>query len=237
MKLSIIMPVYNERKTIIEILRKVLDVDLSEIGFTKEIIVIDDGSTDGTREILKTASGYQVPDPSVNQIKTIYHEKNQGKGVAVRTGLKYVTGDIVLIQDADLEYDPNDYVELIKPIVEKKSKIVYGSRTLGKNKKSYWSYYLGGRMLSFFTNLLYGSHLTDEATCYKVFSSDVIRDTRLTCRKFEFCPEVTAKALKRGYKILEIPIHYYPRHIREGKKIRFSDALEAFWVLIKYRIT
>jgi len=159
------------------------------------------------------------------------------RGSAIRTGLKCITGDIVLIQDADLEYDPEDYVKLIKPILEKKACIVYGSRTTGKNKKSYWSFYLGGRMLSFFTNLLYGSHLTDEATCYKVFRSDVIKKIRLVSKKFEFCPEVTAKLLKKGYKILEVPIRYYPRSISEGKKIRFRDAIEAFWVLIKYRIT
>ena len=232
MKLSIIIPVFNEKDTILKLLKKVGSVILQ-----KEIIIVDDGSFDGTKEILKTEAVYRMLDTSQNQIKIVCHEKNMGKGMAIRTGLKHVTGDIVIIQDADLEYDPEDYVKLIDPILQKKADIVYGSRILGKNKKSYWSFYLGGRVLSFFTNLLYGSHITDEPTCYKVFRSDVINSTRLVCKRFEFCPEITAKLLKKGHKIYEVPIHYYPRSISNGKKIRFRDAIEAFWVLIKYRIT
>lgn len=239
MKLSVIIPVFNEKNTIAEVLRRVITVDLLSLGLKKEIIVVDDGSTDGTREILKqyqvSSIQYPVKSQPINEIKVIYHEKNMGKGAAIRTGLVNVTGDIVIIQDADLEYDPQDYPKLIEPILSGKAKVVYGSRILGKGRKSYWSFYIGGRFLSFLTNLLYNAKITDEPTCYKVFQADVIKNINLRCRRFEFCPEVTAKLRKKGYEIYEIPIHYEPRSLEEGKKINWKDGLEAIWTLIKYR--
>ena len=226
MKLSIIMPVYNEKSTIKEIIHRIKNVPID-----KEIIIADDCSTDGTREILRKL---QSEEYDKGEIKIIYHEKNMGKGWAIRTALKYVSGEIVIIQDADLEYEPEDYPRLIEPIVSGEASVVYGPRSLGK-KISYLSFYLGGQFLSFLTNILYGSHITDEATCYKVFRADVIKGINLKCERFEFCPEVTAKLLKKGYKIYEVPIHYYPRSIKEGKKINWKDGLEAIWTLIKYR--
>jgi len=226
MKLSIIIPVYNEKSTIKEIIHRIKNVPID-----KEIIIADDCSTDGTREILRKL---QSEEYDKGEIKIIYHEKNMGKGWAIRTALKYVSGEIVIIQDADLEYEPEDYPRLIEPIVSGEASVVYGPRSLGK-KISYLSFYLGGQFLSFLTNILYGSHITDEATCYKVFRADVIKGINLKCERFEFCPEVTAKLLKKGYKIYEVPIHYYPRSIKEGKKINWKDGLEAIWTLIKYR--
>jgi dolichol-phosphate mannosyltransferase len=172
-----------------------------------------------------------------SDIKIIYHEKNKGKGAAIRTAIKHVTGDIVVIQDADLEYDPNDYVALVKPIMDGTTTVVYGSRQLGlSNKHSYVSFYLGGRLLTILTNLLYRSHITDEPTCYKVFKSETLKSIPLNCARFEFCPEVTAKVLKRKIQIVELPIHYYPRKKEEGKKIKWKDGVHAIWTLLKYWI-
>jgi glycosyltransferase involved in cell wall biosynthesis len=226
MKLSIIIPVYNEEKTILEILSKIDEVKISP---EKEIIIVDDGSKDKTREILSRINGR-----SKNK-KIIFHDKNYGKGHAILTGLKHASGQIILIQDADLEYDPNDYSKLIAPIINKKAKVVYGSRNLRDNKRSAISFYLGGRFLSFLANLLYGTKITDEATCYKVFRADIIKNIDLKCEKFEFCPEVTAKVAKKGINILEVPISYYPRGKKQGKKIKWKDGIEAIWALIKYR--
>ncbi len=225
MKLSIIIPVYNEKKTLPKLLKKVENVK----GINKEIIIVDDGSRDGTRDFLNKVK---------RKYKVIFHEKNQGKGMAIRTGLKHATGDIVIIQDADLEYDPNDYHKLIKPIVEGKAKVVYGSRRLQKQKEEYANigFYIGGIGLNFIANLLYPNlHITDEATCYKVFKADVIKNLNLKCKRFEFCPEVTAKLAKRKIKIMEIPISYHPRSVEEGKKINWKDGLEAVWTLLKYK--
>lgn len=227
MKISVIIPAHNEERTIAEIIRRVKAVNL-----TKEIIVINDASTDKTGHILDRISREQV---SGSPIKVIRHLQNQGKGAAIRAGLKEAVGDIVIIQDADLEYDPQDYAGLIQPIIDGKTSVVYGSRCLSKNKISSPGFFLGGKLLSFLTNLLYRAGITDEPTCYKVFKREVLQNLDLKCRRFEFCPEVTAKVRKRGYKIYEVPIHYYPRTIKEGKKIRFSDGLSAVWTLIKYR--
>ncbi len=227
MKLSVIIPVYNEEKTISEIIKRVKAVNLK-----KEIIVVEDGSTDRTKEILKEIVKEKDKD---NEIKLIARPKKYGKGEAIRTGLKDVTGDIVIIQDADLEYDPNDYYALIRPIVEGKTIVVYGSRELGKNRKSSLSFFLGGKFFSFLANLLYNAKITDEPTCYKVFKKEVLQNLSLKCMGFEFCPEVTAKLRKKGYKIFEVPIHYSPRSIKRGKKIRISDGVIAIWTLIKYR--
>jgi len=225
MKLSIIIPVYNEKESIEKLIEKVKAVKLGKIK--KEIIIIDDFSTDGSREILK-----KIKD---KQIKVIFHNENKGKGYAIRTGLKQVTGDIVIIQDADLEYDPEDYKKLIKPIIEKQVKVVYGSRILGNNNYSALSFFLGGKLLTFIANLLYNIKISDEPTCYKVFKTEVIKNLNLECERFEFCPEVTAKIAKKGYKIKEIPISYYPRNKKQGKKINWKDGLEAIWTLIKYK--
>ena len=226
MKLSVIIPVFNEKATIEQIIKKVKKVPVE-----KEIIVVDDGSTDGTAEILK-----EISEKDKN-IKIILKEKNEGKGSAIREGLKYVNGDVVVIQDADLEYEPTDWIEMLKFMEEKKADVVYGSRVLGKNKKSSFVFYLGGRILSIITNFLYGAGITDEPTCYKMFNTEIIKSLNLKCRGFEFCPEVTAKIRKKGIKIYEVPIHYNPRSTKEGKKIRWKDGIIAIWTLIKYRFT
>ncbi|MCM8818096.1 MAG: glycosyltransferase family 2 protein [Candidatus Omnitrophica bacterium] len=222
MKLSVIIPVYNEKDTILKILEKVKQVNVE-----KEIIVVDDGSTDGTVDILQ-----QIKD---EKIKIILKEKNEGKGSAIREGLKYVTGDVIVIQDADLEYNPSDWIEMLKFMEEKNAKVVFGSRILRKNKKASFFFYLGGRLLSLLANILYNAKITDEPTCYKMFKKEVIENINLKSKKFEFCPEFTAKIRKKGYKIYEVPISYNPRSIKEGKKIRFKDGIHAIWTLIKYR--
>jgi len=224
-KLSIIMPMFNEAKTLPLILAKIQQVTIK-----KEIIMVDDGSTDGTKGLLRELERQ-------DNIRVIYQNQNRGKGAAIRTAIPLVTGEVTIIQDADLEYDPNDYLKLIEPIKTDNTKVVYGSRFLNKqNKHSYLRYYLGGLTLSLLTNLLYFQKLTDEPTCYKVFDSQLLKSLNLKCRKFEFCPEVTAKVAKRGIMIREIPISYHPRSIAEGKKIRWRDGLKAIWTLIKYRI-
>jgi len=230
-KVSVIIPVYNEKNTILEIIKRVKKVPLKI-----EIIVVDDFSKDGTREILK-----KIKD---KQIKLFFHEKNFGKSHAIRTGISHVTGSIVIIQDADLEYNPQDYVKLIKPIVEGRFKVVYGTRFPRKKDKffpffQYFSlsnpYYLANKILTLTSNMLYFANISDEPTCYKVFDAGVIKSINLKCERFEFCPEVTAKVRKKGYKICEIPISYCPRSIKEGKKIKLKDAFDAFWTLLKYR--
>lgn len=222
MKLSVIIPVYNEKKTILKILEKVLKVPVE-----KEVIIVDDGSNDGTTEILK-----EIKD---ERVKVIFKEKNEGKGAAIREGLKYMTGDVFVVQDADLEYDPMDWIKMLKLMEEKNASVVFGSRILGKSKKSSFVFYLGGRILSILANFLYNAQITDEPTCYKMIKRDVINSINLKCKRFEFCPEITAKVRKLGYKIYEVPISYNPRTIKEGKKIRWKDGLIAIWTLIKYR--
>ena len=230
-QISVIIPAYNEKDTILKIIKLVKAVKIS-----KEIIIIDDFSKDGTREILK-----KIKD---EEVKVLFHEKNYGKGHALRTGIKYATGDIIIIQDADLEYDPQDYPKLIAPIVAGKTKVVYGTRFPRKKDKwfpffHYFSlsnpYYLANKILTTTTDILYLTNITDEPTCYKVFDASVFKSINLKCERFEFCPEVTAKVRKAGYKIYEVPIKYYPRSIKEGKKIKLSDAFDAMWTLIKYR--
>lgn len=226
MKLSVIIPVYNEKETISRLIQRV-----QAVAVDKEIIIVDDGSKDGTSEVLKKIALLHSP----KDLKVVFMEKNSGKGAAIRRGIKEVQGDIVIIQDADLEYDPFEYPKLIKPIVEGKTSVVYGSRILGSRAKSSWSFYLGGRVLSLLANLLYNARITDEPTCYKLFRAEVLKEIPLTCTGFEFCPEVTAKVRKAGYRIMEVPISYHPRKISEGKKIRLKDGLIAIWTLLKYR--
>jgi glycosyltransferase involved in cell wall biosynthesis len=207
MLLSVLIPAYNEVNNIQDILKKILDISIP-----KEIIVVDDGSTDGTRKLLETLKS--------DIIKVVFHEKNQGKGQAIRTAIEHSKGDIIIIQDADLEYDPQDYHKLIPVIESGKEKVVYGSRFLNKqNKHSYFSFFLGGQVVTWITNILYFQTLTDEPTCYKVFDAKLLKSIKLNCTGFEFCPEVTAKIAKLGYKIPEVPISYYPRSISEGKKL------------------
>lgn len=225
-KLSIIIPVYNEKDTLLEILRKIKKVKLP---VKKEIILVDDFSTDGTREIVKKLGS--------RHIKIFFHDKNYGKGMAIKTGLKNSTGDIIIIQDADLEYDPQDYRNLIKPIINGKAEVVYGSRLLAdkKNKHGHLSFYIGGRIVTIVTNMLFFSRLTDEPTCYKTFKAEVIKKIRIHGNRFEWEPEVTAKILKKGIRIHEVPIAYFPRDKEHGKKINWKDGLQAIWTLVKYR--
>ncbi|MBW2020165.1 MAG: glycosyltransferase family 2 protein [Deltaproteobacteria bacterium] len=224
MKLSVIIPIYNEKATIKTLLDRIGHVRLP---VEREIIIVDDGSTDSTRDLLRAL---QSPGVII-----CFHEKNQGKGAAVRTGLHVASGDIILIQDGDLEYDPADYPRLIQPIMDRKTRVVYGSRILGRSKASYFRYYWGGRFLSLLSNLLYGIHITDEPTCYKVFDAILLKGLDLRCKGFEFCPEVTAKVSRLGESITEVPISYTPRSIQEGKKIRWTDGLMAMWTLFRYR--
>ncbi len=231
MKVSIIIPAYNEELTIALIIKKVKKVKLPS-KFTKEIIVIDDCSEDKTKNILKKIKG----------IKVLTHKKNQGKGKAVRTGLEKAKGDLIIIQDADLEYDPNDYPRLIEPILKGKIKVVYGSRLrtypvklTGTNRTPLLAHFIGNKFLTLFTNFLYGCEITDMETCYKVFHRDVIKELVLRAERFDFEPEITAKILKRGYKIHEIPIKVKPRGYNEGKKIGWKDGFGAVYALVKYR--
>ncbi|MFH1894767.1 MAG: glycosyltransferase family 2 protein [Patescibacteria group bacterium] len=227
MILSIIIPVYNEKNTILKILNKIELVDILNFVDKKEIIVVDDGSSDGTRDVLKKLE---------DKYKIIYHVKNLGKGAAIRTGLKGISGDYVLIQDADLEYDPEDYKTLLACAKKNNAEVVYGSRRLNReNKFSHISYYIGGIFLNWVTRIISGTKITDESTCYKLFKKETIKSIPLRCQRFEFCPEVTVKIAKRGIKIYEVPINYYPRSKKEGKKIKWRDGVSAIWALIKYK--
>lgn len=226
-KLSIIVPVFNEVATIQEILRQVRSV---EIPLEKELIVVDDYSTDGTREVL--ADENEHPDTRV-----LLHNQNRGKGAAVRTGLREITGDIVLIQDADLEYDPRDYPRLLRPILEGRSKVVYGSRFLGEHKAMYFWHSVGNKLLTLTTNVLFDTTLTDMETCYKVFTADIARSLKLNSDRWGVDPEITAKILRTGNRIYEVPIAYNGREFWEGKKISWRDGFTVLATLIRYRIT
>lgn len=224
MKISIIVPIYNEKSTLLKVLKRIEGVNIGNIG--KEIILVDDCSTDGTRNVLKGLG---------NKYRIFYHKQNQGKGGALRTGFKQADGDFILIQDADLEYDPKDYSKLLEPLLKDEADIVYGSRNLKKNPRFRQIYYLGSLFLTSLNNILYGTRLTDLYTCYKVFKNSVFKKISIKSNGFEFEAEITAKALKRGYKIKEVPITYRPRSIKEGKKINWKDAIKGFWAIVKYR--
>ena len=224
MKLSIVIPVYNEIATLSKILERVERAPV--LGLEKEIVLIDDGSTDGTRELLKGME---------NKYRVFYHKKNQGKGGALKTGFKEATGDIILIQDADLEYYPEEYPQLLSPILEGQADIVYGSRNLTPNPRFHKSYYWGGKLISGLTNLFYGVYLTDVCTCYKVFKAEIIKKMEMNSDGFDLEAEITAKILKKKYKITEVPISYNPRSIKQGKKIKPKDGLIAVWRLFYYR--
>ncbi len=235
-KLSVIIPVYNERGTIEEIVRRVQDAPIA--GVEKEIILVDDGSSDGTRDILRAmqaANSAAAAAPPAG-MKIIFHEVNQGKGAAIRTGLRYVTGELTVIQDADLEYDPREYGVLMQPILEDRADVVYGSRFMGPHRAFNFLHMLGNKFLTLITNLLYNTILSDMETCYKMFRTAVFQDIQLRANRFDFEPEITAKILKRGYRVYEVPISYAGRDVEEGKKISaWRDGLPALWALIKYR--
>ncbi len=224
MKLTVLIPVYNEVDTLREILARVKATKLAD-----EILLVDDGSTDGTREILAELDGS-------DGVRVILHEFNQGKGAAVRTGIRHASGDVLLIQDADLEYDPRDYPRLLQPIEEGLADVVYGSRFLGAPRRvaMFW-HMVANKLLTLMTNILYDTILTDMETGYKVFRREVLAGMKLRANRFDFEPEFTAKILKRGVRIFEVPIAFNPRDYSEGKKIGLRDAFEAVWALLKYR--
>ncbi len=232
-KLSVIIPVFNEEKTVAKIAEKVIRVKLPD-NIKREIILVNDGSTDDTNKIL---SGLKI-----NGLKIFKHQKNSGKGAAIKTGLRNATGDFIIIQDADLEYDPTDYGKLLEPVINGKAKVVYGSRLInyplilwGKNKTVMPFHLVANKGLTWLTNLLYGSNLTDMETCYKLFKKEVLQKITLESQRFEFEPEVTAKVLKLKIPIKEVPINVSPRTYEEGKKIGVTDGFLAIWTLIKYR--
>lgn len=271
MKLSVIIPVFNERATIEEIVRRVRAVDLrvyvnggvrgyekvtagknadeknggsnggagalhnGEIVLDREIVLVDDGSSDGTREILSSWRDAQAQGEN-SDLQIIFHAENGGKGAALRTGFEKATGDILVVQDADLEYDPRDYVKLLAPLLEGRAPVIYGSRFLGGPRSAMsLTHTLGNKMLTIMTNILYGTSLSDMETCYKCFRRDVITGMTLHSRRFEIEPELTAKILKRGYDIFEVPITYNGRAFHEGKKISWRDGFSAVWTITKYR--
>ena len=224
MKLSVIIPVYNEAKTISEIIRRV-----KATGLVDEILVVDDGSTDGSRDILAKLN-------DTESVKVIYHETNQGKGTAVRTGIQNASGDLILIQDADLEYDPREYPVLLRPIQEDIADVVYGSRFLGAGRRPvlFWNM-VANKILTLVTNILYNNILTDMETGYKLFRREIFQNMTLHARGFDFEPEFTAKILKSKVRLYEVPITFNPRDYSEGKKIKMKDAFIAMWTLFKYR--
>ncbi len=223
MKLSVIIPVYNERHTVEELIRRVQAVDLD-----KEIIVVDDCSTDGTREILQRLA------PTLDV--AIFLDTNQGKGAAMRSGIQRATGDYVVIQDADLEYDPEDFHALLRPILEGNAEVVYGSRFIGERRNMFFHHWVGNRLLTLVTNVLYNTTLSDMETCYKLFRTDIIQGIEIASKGFTVEPEITAKILRSGILIYEVPISYAGRNYTEGKKITWRDGIWALLTLIRYRI-
>ena len=224
--LTVIMPVFNERSTVAEVVRRMRAV---ELPFTLQVIVVDDGSSDGSDKVLRA-----IEDST---IRVLRHEHNLGKGAAIRTGLAEARGDLLLIQDADLEYDPQDWPKLLKPILDGKARVVYGSRFTGERKNMLPLHWFGNRLLSLLTNLLYSSTLSDMETCYKLFDAQVLEGITIVSNKFDFEPEITAKVLRRGHRIYEVPISYAGREPDEGKKITWRDGFSALKALIKFRFT
>jgi glycosyltransferase involved in cell wall biosynthesis len=224
--LSVIVPVFNERVTVAEVIRRIRAVD---VPVDVEVIVVDDGSSDGTDKIL-TALGDST-------VRVLTHPVNKGKGAAIRTGMAAARGDLLLVQDADLEYDPQDWPRLLEPILRGKAMVVYGSRFTGERKNMMPLHWIGNRFLSLVTNVLYATTMSDMETCYKLFDRSVLEGITIQSDKFEFEPEITAKVLRRGYRIYEVPISYAGREITEGKKITWRDGIGALRALIKYRFT
>jgi glycosyltransferase involved in cell wall biosynthesis len=246
MILSILIPVFNEKQFIAKLIKRVQAVELN--GVEKEIIIIDDCSTDGTREFLQEmenaregSDSHVVKDSGSNitidltYLRCFYHERNMGKGAALRTGIWNATGDVVIIQDADLEYDPKDYPGLLEPIKDGRADVVYGSRFLGApHRVLYFRHYLANKFLTFLSNLLTNINLSDMETCYKVFKRDVFHDIEIEENRFGFEPEITAKVAKKGCRIYEVPISYSGRTYEEGKKITWKDGVKALWCILKY---
>ncbi len=227
MKLSVLIPVYNEAQTVAEMLRRVRAVDT---GLEREIVIVDDGSTDSSREILER-------EAFAGDTIVIYHAQNQGKGAAVRTAIQHASGDILLVQDADLEYDPREYPDLLRPILENRAKVVYGSRFRGgPHKAMFFWHMVGNKFLTLLTNVLYNTILSDMETCYKVFTREIADKLHLRSPRWGFDPEITAQILKMGYRIYEVPISYDGREFHEGKKISWRDGLVVLWTLLKYRV-
>jgi glycosyltransferase involved in cell wall biosynthesis len=223
-KLSVIVPVFNERNTVAEIVRRMRAVDLP---IDREIVIVDDGSDDGTRSVLT-----QLGDSTV---RVVLHPHNRGKGSAIRTGLEHVTGDLVIVQDADLEYDPDDWPKLLAPVLKGRATVVYGSRFTGERRNMLFLHWVGNRLLSLVTNVLYNTTLSDMETCYKLFDRRVLDGIQLQAERFEVEPELTAKVLRRGIRIYEVPISYSGREFHDGKKITWRDGFIALWTLVKYR--
>jgi glycosyltransferase involved in cell wall biosynthesis len=223
MKISIIIPIHNEEALLPEVMK-----NIRRLPFEKEIILVDDGSRDGTPAILKKEAEYA-------DTKVLFHGVNQGKGASIRTGLKHVTGDIVIVQDADMEYNSDEIPKVLEPILKGETEVAYGSRFMGRINKMRLPNRVANHLLAWLVSILYGQKITDEATAYKAFKTPVIQSIPLNCTRFEFCPEVTAKVLKRGYKISEIPVTYTARTFQEGKKIGWRDFIQAVQILLKYR--
>ncbi len=224
--LSVLVPVFNERSTVAEAIRRVRAVD---VGLDVEVIVVDDGSEDGTDKVLAALTD--------STVRVLTHDVNQGKGAAIRTALAAASGDLVLVQDADLEYDPADWPRLIDPIVRHKALVVYGSRFTGERKNMLPLHWMGNRLLSLVTNILYSSTLSDMETCYKLFDRRVLEGITIRSDRFDFEPEITAKVLRRGYRIYEVPVSYAGREPDEGKKITWRDGFGAMRALVKFRFT
>jgi dolichol-phosphate mannosyltransferase len=229
-KVSIVIPVYNEKPTLAEVLRRVVEAPLPA-GCEREVIVVDDGSTDGTGAALDECGR------AYRSILTQHSARNEGKGAALRAGIARATGDIILVQDGDLEYDPTDYLALLQPIVDGHADVVYGSRFARGVRGMKAAHWLANKLLTFTANLLFDARITDEATAYKAFRAPLLAGIELRCRRFEFCPEVTAKVRRLGVEIHEVPIAYHPRSIEDGKKIRYSDGFAALWTLFRYLFT
>jgi glycosyltransferase involved in cell wall biosynthesis len=223
-KLSVIVPVFNERNTVVEVVRRMRAV---ELPLDREIVLVDDGSDDGTGAVLR-----QLGDSTV---RVVMHPNNKGKGAAVRTGLENATGDLVMIQDADLEYDPDDWPKLLAPVLKGRAQVVYGSRFTGERRNMLFTHWVGNRFLSLVTNALYNTTLSDMETCYKLFDRRILDGIELQSDRFEFEPEVTAKVLRQKIRIYEVPISYAGREPDEGKKITWRDGFSALWTLVKYR--
>ena len=228
-KISIVIPVYNEKPTLAEVIRRVVAAPLPR-GCTREVIIVDDGSTDGTDAAIEECRR------QYRSVVTCHSAVNQGKGRALRLGIARAGGDIILVQDGDLEYDPSDYFALLTPLVNGQADVVYGSRFQASVRGMAWANWIANRILTLTANALFDARITDEATAYKAFRAPVLKRIALTCRRFEFCPEVTAKVRRLGVRIHEVPIRYHPRSVEHGKKIRWWDGVSALWTLLKFRL-